>query len=335
MTSANSDGIGHVVDVEFTDREVLHAVELVPIDSVRIGETPRLAGEIPDYVRLIASLDITLPPIIIHRSSMSVVDGVHRLRAARLRGETQVAAVFFDGDEMDAFVVAVKANIAHGMPLTLADRTAAAVRILSTHPQWSDGFIAACTGLATKTVAAIRRRSGADLPGLHSRLGLDGKMRPTDPSAGRMRAARLIADRPDASLREIAREAGVSPATVRDVRARLQRGEPPVPSKSRRSSGSDTQDESPELLAELLRGLQKHPAVRFSESGRILLRLLGTQPLDPESWDRMLAGVPSHCDAMIARIARQYAANWQNFANELAKRTGRDTRPGPDDTSSG
>jgi hypothetical protein len=39
---------------------------------------------------------------------MCVMDGVHRVRAARLRGERSIEAVFFDGDAEAAFVQAVE-----------------------------------------------------------------------------------------------------------------------------------------------------------------------------------------------------------------------------------
>jgi hypothetical protein len=62
---------------------------------------------------------------------MRVIDGMHRLRAAQLRGDHGVEVKFFDGDADEAFIAAVRANITHGLPLTLADRKAAAQRILA------------------------------------------------------------------------------------------------------------------------------------------------------------------------------------------------------------
>jgi hypothetical protein len=59
---------------------------------------------------------------------MRVLDGMHRVRAAILRGDAVIAAVFFDGDADAGFVEAVRANISHGLPLTVADRKAAVAR---------------------------------------------------------------------------------------------------------------------------------------------------------------------------------------------------------------
>ncbi|MFC7729983.1 hypothetical protein [Actinomadura keratinilytica] len=69
-----------------------------------------------------------LPPILVHRRTMRVVDGMHRLRAARLQGRCEIGVRFVDGPDADVFVAAVRANIGHGLPLSLADREAAAAR---------------------------------------------------------------------------------------------------------------------------------------------------------------------------------------------------------------
>ena len=69
---------------------------------------------------------------------MRVIDGTHRLRAALLRGVDVIDVLYFDGPDADAFVLAVELNHTHGLPLSRADRTAAAERIIGSHPDWSD-----------------------------------------------------------------------------------------------------------------------------------------------------------------------------------------------------
>jgi hypothetical protein len=59
-----------------------------------------------------------------------------------------------------------------------------------------------------------------------------------DGAAGRRRATELLALRPDATLRQVAREAGISLSTARDVRQRLRRKENPIPSRQRRHEDS-------------------------------------------------------------------------------------------------
>ncbi|GAA0664744.1 hypothetical protein GCM10009535_50600 [Streptomyces thermocarboxydovorans] len=61
-------------------------------------------------------------------------------------------------------VLAVKLNSSHGLPLTLADRKAAALQMLADFPEWSNRRLAGIVGLSDKTVAALRRRSAAELP---------------------------------------------------------------------------------------------------------------------------------------------------------------------------
>jgi hypothetical protein len=104
-------------------------------------------------------LPADLPPILVHRATMRVIDGMHRLRAATLRGDREIAVRFFDGDAGSAFVRAVVANVYNGLPLSRSDRAAAAARIVATHPHWSDRAVATATGLAPATVAAVRRRA--------------------------------------------------------------------------------------------------------------------------------------------------------------------------------
>jgi transposase len=63
---------------------------------------------------------------------------------------------------------------------------------------------------------------------LHGRVGKDGKARPITTSNGRRVAAELIRVNETMSLREVAKIAGISPTTVRDVRVRLEQGAEPV-----------------------------------------------------------------------------------------------------------
>lgn len=209
--------------------------ESVPVNSLHIECSPRIAGENAPYIRTLADSDIPLPPIIVHRATMRVVDGVHRLRATLLRGENHIEVSFVDGTVEDAFVLAVRLNTRHGLPLSPTDRTAAAARVIESHPHWSDRRIAAIIGLSPTTVAALRSRSTGQGAQLNARAGRDGRVRPLNADAAerRRRAARFIEIRPDASLREVASVADVAVATARDVRERLRSGEDPLPPKLR------------------------------------------------------------------------------------------------------
>jgi ParB-like chromosome segregation protein Spo0J len=201
----------------------------VPVQSLKPGESPRSGGESKAHIARLAEVEGPLPPILVDRRTMRVIDGMHRLLAAALKGQETVSVVFFDGSPADAFLQAVRANVTHGLPLSQADRRAAAERIIASHPHLSDRAIAESVGLAARTVAAIRRRFGAAVTQLTSRVGRDGRVRPLNSADGRSRAAAAMAANPRASLREVARSAGISPATAHDVRRRLERGEQATP----------------------------------------------------------------------------------------------------------
>src|SRR3981081_155007 len=102
---------------------------------------------------MLAEASGALPPIMVHRPTMRVIDGVHRVRAALLNGITEIEGRLLDWDENAAFILAVTANIAHGLPLNPADRAAAAARIIACQPLWSDRAVAAGGRRSTKNRA--------------------------------------------------------------------------------------------------------------------------------------------------------------------------------------
>lgn len=299
----------------------------VAIASLELDGTPRLDGQNEAHVRLLAETDAVLPPILVHKDSMRVVDGAHRVRAAQVRGEERITAVFFEGSEDDAFLSAVAQNTAHGLPLTLADRRAATERIVRSHPQLSDRSIARTTGLSAKTVAVIRRTL-PDVGRPSARTGRDGRVRPLDNSSGRRIAAQLITATPDLSLRKVAELSGISVGTARDVRKRVTTGTDPVPPGTSRpapdGAGSAAGREPPRPAAEepepdsILKGLRQDPALRYSERGRHLLRLLSQRAVTRSELHAAVEGIP-HCSITVGRLARACAKVWLEFAQELSR----------------
>lgn len=290
----------------------------VPLNSLRESDSPRLSGPSHDHVKVLAESAQELPPIIVHRHTMRVIDGAHRIRAARLRGQESIDARFYDGPEEEAFLLAVAANISHGMPLSLADRTAAAGRILASHPQWSDRAVAAVVGLSGSTVAAIRRRATDQNAQLRTRVGRDGRVRPLSSAEGRRRAAELITSRPDVSLRQVAAEAGISQGTARDVRDRLLRGDDPVPARRGADRARPVLAAVPTPDADaILSLLKRDPSLRFTDAGRSLIQIFDAHAKMFDDSQRLASTVPSHCAGMIAELARTYATVWQKFAHSL------------------
>ena len=172
---------------------------------------------------------------------------------------------------------------------------------------------------------------------------------------GRWRAAEVIAEHPQASLREIARLSGISPATASDVRRRIQSGESPaaprptaiqsggLPAASRPTApkisaaptsaphvGEDVRSPFPEGHrpgskappkqpdpGRVLEKLQRDPSLRLKEEGRNLLRLL--QQNAAADWFDLTAAIPPHCTALVGSLARQYADFWLKLAQHLAE----------------
>ncbi|MFJ5265783.1 ParB N-terminal domain-containing protein [Streptomyces sp. NPDC088387] len=234
ITSAFSpvrmEGVGSSTRSEFDLKnfEALPARE-IPISALSPGVSLRQGGTDAAHIRLLidAADSAQLPPILVQVDGCRVIDGLHRLEAARLMGESGILARLVDCSNSEALVIAMKANGTHGLPLSKADRVAGAQQVLGSHPDWSDRAIAQITGLSAKTVAALREKSAIAAPLGGKRIGQDGKRRPVDAGEGRRRAAQYIAAHPDAPLRQVARETDVSLGTVHDVSARLRRGEGP------------------------------------------------------------------------------------------------------------
>lgn len=305
---------------------------IVPVVSLLSADSPRRAGTNLAHARLLAEIPSDqLPPILVHKQTMRVIDGMHRLEAARLRSDDMIAARIVDASEEEAFLLAIKINTLHGMPLSRADRKAAADRILANHPDWSDRAVAAAVGMGAKTVASIRRRSTAHAPQLNGRVGRDGKRRPMDGAEGRRRAGKLIAARPTASLREIAKEASISLGTARDVRERMRQGSDPVPPRQHRGRGGSLRpilpldtfaDGEAEVGAWLLARtkLSKDPALKYTDSGRALLVWLERHKIDPEERRAFVDSVPPHWLRGVAQLARSWSEEWRQFALQLEQR---------------
>jgi transposase-like protein len=301
-----------------------------PPESVQIAAlvrsgSPRSGGVDAAHVQRLIEADGPLPPIFVHRPTMRIIDGFHRVAAALQKGVGEIAAYLIDGSVESVFVLSVRANITHGLPLSLADRRIAADRILSTHAHWSDRVIASATGLSPKTVGALRCATGEPLQ-LHKRLGKDGRLRPLDASAGRRLAAEMLASTPDASLREVASAVGVSPGTVRDVRERLRRGDDPVPTgaitggarrRAQRKALCLEANSAPSDLMSVLGTLSKDPALRMNAAGRELLRWLHAHAVNTVDSAKIVQFAPGHCVDHLVEFASRCSANWALIAADL------------------
>jgi hypothetical protein len=162
---------------------------------------------------------------------------------------------------------------------------------------------------------------------------------------------------PSASLRDIAKSAGISPSTASDVRARLARGEMPTTPHQCRRDGSErlgsaavaqvpeaaqahrspvapesqydvSRAKSPKSASEARHNvspgefvglLARDPSLRFSESGRVLLRFLGCITVDDKQWEEMVRHVPAHQRDIVVQLAKECAIAWRGFAERLER----------------
>ena len=304
----------------------------VQIASLVWAGSPRSRGEDEAHVRRLVETEWPLPPIVVHRRTMRIIDGYHRVSAATRKGFDEIQAYLVDGSDESTFIIAVQANVAHGLPLSLSDRRAAAAKILQTHAHWSDRAIGATTGLSAKTIRSIRCTTGENCE-LDDRLGKDGRVRPLNAAAGRQLAAELITKRPEASLREIAKAAGISASTVRDVRARLRLGQSPIltsnaekrdasraiSTKTPRTGDANTSE--PADTSPVLSALSKDPALRMNADGRELLRWLHQHAVNSVDSQQIPESVPDHCLDHLVELARRCSANWAGIAREWTRRS--------------
>jgi hypothetical protein len=218
-----------------------------------------------------------------------------------------------------------------------SDRTAAAVRIIESHPQWSNRMIAAATALSAGTIAGLRQRSTAQDGQSINRVGKDGRVRPVNGSSGRLLAWELLQDNPTASIQEVAHRAGVSASTAYDVRKRLLAGDDPVPVSQRAAlaaAGGVPDTARPHSLAAVARmppsrradpavlvaQLRKDPAFRYSNTGRNVIQWLDGCRRGVEECAQVVGRVPAHSIDSVVRIAQEYAMAWAEFATKLQRR---------------
>ncbi|WBC07563.1 ParB/RepB/Spo0J family partition protein [Micromonospora sp. WMMA1947] len=320
----------------------------VPVNALSPNLRLRQGGTNPAHVQLLVDAAGTaeLPPILVQEDGWCVIDGLHRLEAARLRGDQVIKARFLDCTASEALVLAMKANIAHGLPLSRADRLAGADRVLAQHPDWSDRALAGITGLSAKTIASLRARSaGAVDPG-SKRIGRDGRRRPVTAAEGRRRAAEYLSAHPNAPLRQVAREADVSLGTVHDVSARLRRGispernghrqpadrpdgepddraatataaSPAAPRAVVRRKGCS---DAPLTWAGVAEKLATDPSIRYTEGGRAFIRWMAWHAGAPDRWRDVAGSIPPHWLSVIAPIADSISKEWSLFAEQLKRK---------------
>jgi ParB-like chromosome segregation protein Spo0J len=299
-------------------------VVTISLEELRVGPSMRAGGIDPLHVAALAEVASHWPPIVVSRSDSTVIDGQHRVAAARQLGLRKLTATWFDGSADEIYIEFVRRNVGHGLPLTLAERRAAARQMLRGQGGRSDRAIASVCGISPTTIARLRKEIGAakgsNPQGTRGRVGLDGRVRPLNGLALRARIAEQIALQPDASLRTIATIVGASPETVRSVRNELRSGRDVA---SYRLGDAPGRDENALAPCEAAVAPRDDRAFADREGGQEFVdwfEATSVEELDP--W-RYLDAIPLSRVYEIADIARQRADFWARFAKALETRVRR------------
>jgi hypothetical protein len=249
-----------------------------------------------------------------------------------------IRAERFAGTAEQAFIEAVARNVKHGLPLALQDRIRAARRVLEDQPRWSDRRLATLCGLAPSTVSRIRMELAAQNKGAArpaTRVGADGRVRPSSPGDARRRVVTALEKNPRGSLRAIASMAEVSHETVRVVRRSLDaatQSSSQMPPVSARRWPADGVKPSSSLIPIRLAALMlensipgesksSDSALSSCESGSTLLDWL-SQGSVIYQWPEYVDKVPLSRIYEMADEGRRRADSWVNFARALEARSG-------------
>jgi transposase-like protein len=293
------------------------------LDDLQLGPGLRERTLDGDHVRVLAELRGSWPPILVWGSDNLVVDGLHRVAAARRLGWRTVMATRFLGSAEEAYIEAIRRNVTHGLPLSLGERATAARRVLDRYPEWSDRRISGICGLSAKTIARLRQEAAHSATAPRARVGRDGRTRPVHPAEVRTRIVDALIAQPQASLRSIAADVGASPETVRSVRKSMR-----APAKE---GGPEKLDRAPAparpALPVPLRLVTTAAPVRWGED----VALTSTSPGQDfaawfeavsigDEWREYLHAVPLSRVYEVADEASRRASSWSRFAQSLEGR---------------
>lgn len=292
------------------------SVVSVALARLVVKRSIREGGVNQEHVRRLMRLGGRWPPILVHESTGVVIDGVHRVAAARMLGLLRVDASLFSGGPDAALIEFVRRNVHHGLPLTLRERKWAAGRVLSVHPDWSDRRVAGICALSPKTVGRLRLREGGCASGTVAelasavRVGRDNRLRPVDSVSARERVAKALKEHPGASLRSVAALVGVSPETVRSVRLSLNEADVEESADSCEQAGAVGADAGAPA-----RGLSAVP-----DNASALVEFVAwfdRTRVCAEEFLRWQMRLPTAYRADVAAEARRRGQAWLEFATSL------------------
>lgn len=153
------------------------ATQILKLDEIIIEDALQLRDDYDEQVtkHLAERLKsgAKLPPVCVFDDGQKkrLADGRYQIYAMKLLGATEVEVIVRPGDWRDALVYGIDINTKHGTSLSPAEKRKCAMRLLS-DPEvstWSDHRIGDLCALNHKTIARLRKLSGAN-PQMQARL---------------------------------------------------------------------------------------------------------------------------------------------------------------------
>lgn len=141
--------------------------------------------------------------LVVHKGTMRLLDGHHRLEAAKRAGLTEVWVEEREGHEADLLAEVYRANRSHGVPLSTAERDRL-IRRLYLECGWTQARIAQLVGLTQQGVSHILSVRGTSSCNVDKRQRLRDEDMPA--------VARLLLG--GATHEEVAERFGVARSTV-------------------------------------------------------------------------------------------------------------------------
>jgi hypothetical protein len=292
---------------------------MVAVSTLPVGHPWRADGLDEARVVEVAGSIGQLAPIVVRRIDRLVVDGAHRVAAARRLGIHALAVTWFDGDALEVAQAFIGLNGGCGLPVTGRDREALVRWVLAIEPMWSDRRLAWSCGVSPKTVARHRRERVPGGGDIERRVGRDGRVRPARAGAVRAQVAEALEQDPEASLRAIASKVGVSPETVRSVRRSQGSAAGPGRVATALARVPDPVVRPAQDPGAVLAPWHGDPAFESTDAGISFVEWFDTTDVESTCWGRA-EEVPLGRVYEIADEARRRATFWSSFAKELEAR---------------
>jgi ParB-like chromosome segregation protein Spo0J len=171
-------------------------LDQVTVDSALQARVTVDEGVVQEYAELMKARRNFPPLDVVHDAKARkfyLIDGYHRLAAARLAGVATVGVSVTEGTLDDARWLACGANKSHGLRRTNADKRKAARAALLARPHLSDSALAEHVGVSGPMIGAYRAelRDAGVIADVVERVGLDGVKKDVSPYSKAAVARRL------------------------------------------------------------------------------------------------------------------------------------------------